>query len=114
MVHKTNKRYPRRKEMVRIKNLGSVGALVADTELNPGATSEDIDPILARRLVAESRGALAIAPEREHTPEELEHADEKPQPDREEPVIEPQRNLREELDEEGSRKKKPGRNLSDE
>lgn len=73
---------------MRIINMGQVGAIVADTELNPGAISENIDPILARKIVQESGGALAIAPEREHTPEELEHADEKPKPEPE-PVIPP-------------------------
>ena len=43
---------------MKIINVGTVGAIVADTELIRAAISESIEPALARKIVAESGGAL--------------------------------------------------------
>jgi hypothetical protein len=87
---------------MKLKNIGTTSiTIVGAPDLAAGAISANIDDTLARQLVAENRGALAIAPESEHTPEELEHADEKVHTEEPEVI--------EETDEEGRRKKKPGR-----
>jgi len=62
---------------MKLKNIGSADISVEGVSVKSGETSDNIDDMLARQLVATHAGMLAFAPESEHTAEELEHADEK-------------------------------------
>jgi hypothetical protein len=66
---------------MKVKNIGTLDITVKGTPLAAGEISANIDDTVARQLVAASAGSLALAPESEHTAEELEHADEKKKPE---------------------------------
>jgi hypothetical protein len=76
-------------DKMKVINIGTVDLTVEGNVIKAGQISDNIDDILARQIVAGSGGTLALAPESEHTPAELVHADEKPVV--EEPVSDPMR-----------------------
>jgi hypothetical protein len=62
---------------MKVKNIGTLDVTVEGTALAAGEISTNIDDTLARQLVAQNPGNLALAPESEHTAEELADADKK-------------------------------------
>lgn len=65
---------------MKVKNITTVTIAIPTGDLLPGETSANLENAVARQLVLEYPGLLAIAPESEHTEDELAGIVEPPPP----------------------------------